>query len=203
MGDDLGGEGASSARRLDDRVLVLLDRFGGRVAFSGLRRALGAHPESLSRALRRLEREGLIGREAGGYRSLVPSDGRGGGPPPERLPVASVELPPSVDPATVVDRLRGRWFGALRWIGAYERSGERILAWSRRDGSGSVWLGVKGRALRVFARERGRDDPVESEDAAYELLYHAVEAIRGDDAPGPGGLRLSARSNVPFVGREN
>ena len=55
--------------RLDDRVLVALEEMNGRIAFSGLRRTLGAHPESLSRALRRLEREGLIERSEQGYRS--------------------------------------------------------------------------------------------------------------------------------------
>ncbi|HTW54939.1 MAG TPA: hypothetical protein VMG36_00595 [Thermoplasmata archaeon] len=179
--------------RLDDRVLVLLDTFGGRVAFSGLRRALGAHPESLSRALRRLEREGLVGREDGGYRSLVPRPQAVPSPPADRLPVASVQLPPGGEADEVVRRLTGRWFGALRWVGAFDRDGERILAWARRDGSGSVWLGVRPTALRVFARERGGDDdPEEAEDAAYELLYHAVEAIRGENGGAHGPPRLAA-----------
>jgi hypothetical protein len=179
--------------RLDDRVLVLLDTFGGRVAFSGLRRALRAHPESLSRSLRRLEREGLVGREDGGYRSLVPRPPSVPAPPSDRLPVASVQLPPGADAEEIARRLRGRWFGALRWVGAFDRDGERILAWARRDGSGSVWLGVRPTSLRVFARERGGDDdPGESEDAAYELLYHAVEAIRGENGTAVRPPRLAA-----------
>ncbi|MCI4317072.1 MAG: GntR family transcriptional regulator, partial [Thermoplasmata archaeon] len=53
--------------RLDDRVRELLGNIGGRLAFNGLRRALGVHPESLTRALRRLEREGVVQRRADGY----------------------------------------------------------------------------------------------------------------------------------------
>ena len=190
--------------RLDDRVLVLLDAFGGRVAFSGLRRALRAHPESLSRSLRRLEREGLIDREDGGYRSLVPRPSSVPVPPSDRLPVASVLLPPGTDAAEIVRRLTGRWFGALRWLGAFDRDGERMLAWARRDGSGSVWLGVRPTAMRVFARERGGgDDPGESEDAAYELLYHAVEAIRGENVAGARPRRLAAGAYAAAAFAEN
>ena len=59
------------AGHLDDRVLTALQGLSGRIAFSGLRRVLRTHPESLSRSLRRLEREGLIERSDGGYRALT------------------------------------------------------------------------------------------------------------------------------------
>src|SRR5580658_1460258 len=54
--------------RLDDRVLELLAGHRGEFAFSGLRRTLGAHPESLTRALRRLQRRGEIEHSPSGYR---------------------------------------------------------------------------------------------------------------------------------------
>ncbi|MGB6500726.1 MAG: hypothetical protein WBG19_04925 [Thermoplasmata archaeon] len=165
--------------RLDDRVLETLEGSSGRVAFSGLRRVLRAHPESLSRALHRLEREGLVERVDGGYRSLVT------GPPPardvaaDRREIARIDLPPGATPSTIATRLTGRWFGSLRWVGAFERSGERLLIWARRDGAATVVLGIGPAALRVFVREgEAGGDPADAEDAAYELLYHAAEAIR-------------------------
>lgn len=165
--------------RLDDRVLATLKELAGRVAFSGLRRVLGAHPESLSRALRRLEREGLVERIDGGYRALRsdprPSDAFGA----DLRRVAHVDLPLGTTPEALVGRLAGRWFGSLRWVGVVERDDGRLFAWARRDGSGHVLLSVDARSLTVYRPSRDAlDDPSESEEMAYELLVHAVEALR-------------------------
>ena len=165
--------------RLDDRVLATLKELAGRVAFSGLRRVLGAHPESLSRALRRLEREGLVERIDGGYRALRPdprpSDTFGS----ELRRVAHVDLPFGTTPEALVGRLAGRWFGSLRWVGVVERADGRLFAWARRDGAGHVLLAVDARSLSVYRpRQDVLDDPSESEEMAYELLVHAVEALR-------------------------
>ncbi len=164
---------------LDDRILGALQGLQGRVAFSGLRRKLGAHPESLARALRRLEREGLVERGAGGYRSLN-GGGLDGVPEAEPLrAIARIELPADLDEATVVGRLAGRWFGSLRWVGVVDEPGRRLLAWARRDGHGEVLLGVQRGTLRVYVPESaGSDDAGEEEALAYELLVQAVEAVQ-------------------------
>jgi len=189
--------GASELPRLDDRVLETLEGSRGRVAFSGLRRLLGAHPESLSRALHRLEREGLVERVDGGYRSLVPRPPSTADAATDRRAIARVELPPGASPSAVAARLSGRWFGNLRWVGAFERRREHLLVWARRDGTGTVLLGVEPTALRVYVREgESGGDPSEAEDAAYELLYHAVEAIRSGGEGRPSGASLLAASPV-------
>ena len=46
--------------RVDEQVLEVLADSSGTLAFNGLRRALKVHPESLVRALRRLERDGVV-----------------------------------------------------------------------------------------------------------------------------------------------
>jgi len=164
--------------RLDDRVLLALEEMNGRIAFSGLRRSLGAHPESLSRALRRLEREGLIDRSDQGYRSTRPP-----APPTsadaELHAVARIEIPPGVEADALVARMSGRWFGSLRWMGVVERPHQRLLAWARRDGTGTVLLGVQGRAVRIFTTgDPALTDAAEAEDAAYELLSAVAETLR-------------------------
>lgn len=164
--------------RLDERVLTTLKGLPGRVAFSGLKRVLHAHPESLARALRRLEREGLVERVDGGYRALA-------GPLPttsnltrELRAIAEVDLPISTPPQALLGRLTGRWFGSLRWVGVVDRTDERLLAWARRDGSEYVLLGIDRGKLRVYVPTDLRADAAESEEAAYELLVHAVDALR-------------------------
>lgn len=164
---------------LDERVVSTLRGLQGRIAFSGLRRVLHAHPESLSRSLRRLEREGRIERSSEGYRVVGrASDGSSEGPP-EIRPIAHVDLPPGTVADAVLGRLSGRWFGSLRWVGVVEGPRGRLFAWARRDGTGYVLLGIHRGALRVYVRsEKWADDEAETEDCAYELLTHAVEALR-------------------------
>jgi DNA-binding transcriptional ArsR family regulator len=165
--------------RLDDRVVVTLQELRGRIAFNGLRRALGAHPEALSRALRRLEREGLVERSEDGYRALTPET-----PPDLALtadlrPVARIDLPLGTTSEVVFGRLSGRWFGSLRWVGIIEGPRGRLLAWARRDGSGFVLLGVRAGSLQVYVPgDAGPGEPGEAEDAAYEVIAHALDALR-------------------------
>jgi hypothetical protein len=177
----------SGSSRLDDRVLVALQELHGRIAFSGLRRVLKAHPESLSRSLRRLEREGLVERTDGGYRLLAREPTSDAATVSELRPIARIDVPLGVAPETILGRLSGHWFGRLRWVGVIDRPSGRLLAWARRDGSGYVLLGIHSRSLRVYVpEESGPDDEGEAEDAAYELLGHAVEALRPSSAENDG-----------------
>ncbi len=172
-------DATSPSGRLDDRVLVALQRLNGRIAFNGLRRTLGAHPESLSRALHRLEREGLVEHSAGGYRALLDAPKVDPASAMSLRPIAHVRIPAGSVPESVLARLSGRWFGNLRWVGVIDRPSQRLFVWARRDGSGYVMLGIHGGSLRVYVPESPRDpDPAEAEDAAYELLGHAVGALR-------------------------
>jgi len=201
MGADRASPERSVSGRLDDRVLETLQGLRGRLAFSGLRRVLRAHPESLTRALVRLEREGLVERADGGYRALGPSPPLDAPSADELRSIARVDIPPTVRPAALVERLAGRWFGSLRWVGTIERPSGRLLAWARRDGSGMALLGVTGGSLQVYVPGGATsDDPIESEEAAYELLYHAVEAVRpsGEAVP-EGDVRVRAFAAVAPV----
>jgi hypothetical protein len=179
MSPPAGPHDESGSSRLDDRVLVALQELHGRIAFSGLRRVLKAHPESLSRALRRLEREGLVERTDGGYRLLAPEPRVEAPTNDELRPIARVEVPLGMAPEAILGRLSGRWYGNLRWVGVIDRPSGRLLAWARRDGTGYVLLGIHGRTLRVYVPDEiGPEELAEAEDAAYELLGHAVDALR-------------------------
>ncbi len=163
--------------RLDERVVSALSGLSGRLAFSGLRRVLHAHPESLARSLRRLEREGRVERVDGSYR--IRGTGTPSPPEAELRTIAQVELPTGMEPDGLLGQLAGRWFGALRWIGVLERPEGPLLAWGRRDGAGLVLLGRRGSQLTVYVPEEERaSDPHGAEDAAYDLLLHATEALR-------------------------
>jgi hypothetical protein len=198
MPPDADDDRSSISGRLDDRVLVALQELHGRIAFSGLRRALRAHPESLTRALHRLEREGLVERAPDGYRALVAEPSVDAAQPLHLRPIAQVQVPAGSSAEAILGRLSGHWFGSLRWVGVIDRPGQRLLAWARRDGTGTVLLGIHGRRLRVYVPEEpDAGEPGEAEDAAYELLGHAVAVLRPPSSDGdvvfyrataPGGL---------------
>ena len=166
--------------RLDDRVLHYLSERSGTIPFNGLRRALGAHPESLSRALRRLEREGSVVRGSDGYSLTVP--GPDPGPFPERRSarsVATLELPPRVDRETLFGALVGRWIGSLRWGGVYDRPGDPWLAWSLEGTPGHVLLSVNGRTLTLsIDLPHDHPDAERLEQASTELLLRTLEQMR-------------------------
>lgn len=192
-------EGArfSPSLTLDERVFSTLRALHGRIAFSGLRRVLHAHPESLSRSLRRLEREGRVERTAGGYRAVERRSTDSPGTSSDLRPIAQVDLPPGVLPETVLGRLANRWFGSLRWVGIVHGPTGQLLAWARRDGAGYVVLGIHERVLRVYLRDEStEDDENEAEDAAYELLEHAVNAVRLSDRALPGSVTYFARGTA-------
>ncbi len=164
---------------LDERVVNTLSERDGRFAFNGLRRALGAHPESLSRALRRLERSGTIARVDGGYRlirghteSLDPVAGI------EPKVVARVALPRGVEAGEIQGALAGRWFSKLHWTGTVDDGEASWLVWSADGVAGHVMLVVKNDAMLV-AVEDSIDPSARAalEEAARALLIQALRRV--------------------------
>jgi len=163
---------------LDDRVVEFLMERPGRVAFNGLKRALDAHPESLVRSLRRLERHGVVRRESDGYQLIDRPDLPSRSPPMRSRSFATVELAPGSSRTELFGRLAGRWFGPLRWLGLYEPSDGPWLVWSVQGTEGQVRLGIRRGRLTVTTDPAG--DPAADakvEDAARSLLRHALEAL--------------------------
>jgi DNA-binding Lrp family transcriptional regulator len=180
---------------LDERILGTLHGLGGSITFSGLRRVLDAHPESLSRSLRRLEREGLVERVGGGYRALAGPGGVPLGALGELRTVSHLDLPPGPEHERRLRALAGRWFGTLRWIGEVSHPEGRLLAWARRDGSGLVLLRPGPASVTILVPgtpEAGEFG--DAEDAAFELLFHAIESLR----PPKEGARSQGNGPVAF-----
>src|SRR2546426_12282914 len=91
------------------------------VAFQGLRRRLGIHPEQLSRALHRLAEDNLVERTELGYRvtSRALSVFSPGGLRSEEHGVTILQtyLPADLDLRALVQAVHGTWIGPLRWYG--------------------------------------------------------------------------------------
>ena len=174
-------------------MIELLSERPGAFAFNGLRRTLNVHPESLVRALRRLERDGAIVRAEGGYALKEPTEVRSIPPRPRVRALASVRIPSGPTRAEFLGRMAGRWIGPLRWLGYYERPEDPWLVWSVGTGPDHVMLSLHRGTLRVLT-----DEAVErsvTERAAYGLLARALEELSGERSPVlPGSALAFSRS---------
>jgi hypothetical protein len=202
-----GPSTGSPSGPLDERVVRTLTERSGHLAFNGLRRALDAHPESLTRSLRRLEREGMVGRDGLGYFLK----GRPDAPSPmgastRSYPLASVRLPFPIPPEAVLGVLAGRWFGPLRWVGVYDARRPPALVWAVPDVPGHLVLQVKGGRLKLTAEGEGLVGvPDALARASEELLWNVLGRLR-TLAPAPpshpalepsGAVALAAGTSVP------
>ena len=167
----------------ESRVLEELAREqGAQVAFQGLRRKLDLHQETLSRTLRRLERDGLVEKEETGYR-LTPGGAaalrvRDKGAVENRpLTVVEAILPHHIGPEEVAAQLSHRWFRGLRWYGTAESAGGVALTWLSEAGGFAVRLRVwRGRlALEVGGAGQAGPDPSRGFAEARGILAAIAE----------------------------
>src|SRR5436309_6685883 len=111
---------ALDLREHDREVLEFLSQDpASQVAFQGLRRRLGIHPEQLSRALHRLADDELVERTDVGYR-VTPRALQVLSPESQRseetgVTILQTYLPANLDLRGLVRALRGSWIGPLRW----------------------------------------------------------------------------------------
>lgn len=179
--------------RLDDRIVALLQSNPGHLAFNGLRRALQAHPESLQRALRRLERGGVVRHDPIGY--ALADLRRPRSPPVARAPsreVARVELPPGVAVDGFLGGLAGRWVGSLRWVGLLDAPEEPRLVWAVPGTDGRVVAAVRDGRLLVTIEAPVGPASAPLLDAAHELVVFCVRRLgHGSRTPSPAVAELS------------
>lgn len=133
-----------------ERILATLaEAGGGRIGFQALRRSLGLHPQALARTLRSLQSEGLVAKDAMGYRLVRPAPRNPELPSIASQPVFAAFLPPFVEPRTLVDRLERRWFQGLRWYGVLESGPETTLVWTTEDQSAHVRVRFADRLVGI------------------------------------------------------
>jgi len=146
--------------------------------FDGLKRRMGLHSETLSRILSRLEQEGIVEKGHGGYRVTSKIDEFLGLHPTcrdeSRVPLLQTFLPSDMSVQNLASRLRGRWFGLLRWLGSSDRKGreEVILKWITEDGGIQVDANVSDRTLTIEAKFLHDKDLNMALRASYQLVTY-------------------------------
>jgi hypothetical protein len=161
-------------------------------SFEGLKRRIGAHPETLSRALMRLEEQSILERGADGYRLtpkgreqvvLHPTELAG-----ERMTLLKTMLPPSLNPERAFQALKGRWFGSLRWLGFSQGEGELVMKWVTDDGKVQLDARFAQSELTIEGRLLQGNSIVGAVTAAHQLLAHISRSYA---RPGYGKVLLA------------
>ncbi len=142
--------------------------------FEGLRRSLGAHSETLSRILDRLEDQRVLekteqgyqvterGKEVMGLKQLSSS-----GP---RVTLLRTLLPRIENPREAISGLRGRWFGPLRWLGYSEDEKGTSMKWVTEDGGIQVDAIFADGELTIEGRIREGKDLTDAIKASHQLV---------------------------------
>jgi DNA-binding PadR family transcriptional regulator len=142
--------------------------------FEGLKRRLGAHSETLSRILDRLEEQRILektgqgyqvterGREVTSLRQLAASE--------PRLTLLRTLLPHVDNPRDAISNLRGRWFGPLRWLGYSEDEKGTIMKWITEDGSIQVDAIFSRGELTIEGRIKEGKDLTDAIKASHQLM---------------------------------
>ncbi len=170
-----GSDGVPAALRdLDLDVLRTLGDDEGRVAFQGLRRRMNVHQERLSRSLQRLGDEGLVSKGPRGYvltdkgsafahRWFSPSS-------PNTTIILQSFLPTDLSPHQLANRLEGKWFGNLRWLGAKDEPDGATLRWVTEASGVEVTLRVSWGKILVETNATERDSLWEAFLAAQKIF---------------------------------
>jgi len=146
----------------------VLDAFDSQsdFGFQGLKRKLGIHQETLSRALHRLEDDQLIEHTTDGYR-LTPQGSaivKRPNSTSQMHGILETYLPSDISISDLISRLKYSWFSTLRWLGYAETKDETTLNWVSEDG-----------ISKVIARFKGKRLVIEIENNEYVLSNSAIK----------------------------
>ncbi|HII40092.1 MAG TPA: hypothetical protein HA326_02625 [Thermoplasmata archaeon] len=175
---DVRQDALGDLREHDREVLEFLSKDpAAQIAFQGIRRRLGIHPEQLSRALHRLAEDDLIQKTEVGYRVtpkalsiFSPTEWSSTRP---GVTVLQTYLPADVDTRALVGALRGSWAGPLRWYGLVESADELRLAWALEDESVQLCVRIHSGELAIEA-EVASHDRLDEATRLGHLLFRQI-----------------------------
>ncbi len=182
----------------DKKVLSLLkqdsDINDSQYTFNGLVRKLGIHQQSLTRSLHRLENAGLVKKTDYGYKltknldtvlikksriDLENLSKRISHQYAQFEQIIQLYIPTNVKVEDVVNKLLGKWFGTLRWIGIVEGDGGYVLQWTSND-KYHVNLKLVSRYAIVESDASGVKLKSEATINAHRILEQIAKLLKED-----------------------
>jgi len=168
-------EEAPAVSPRDAEVVRTIEEEGLSVfTFDGLRRITGAHPETLSRSLERLEDGGIVVKSPEGYsvtdkarETFAPRPAYGGA---KRVPILHTFLPYEASAGTIISALKGRWFDTIRWVGIAESDEGFVMKWVTEDGTAMIDARFSAGQLDIDAKVAKDADLPKAVRAAHQLM---------------------------------
>jgi len=177
--------------------LVILNAMGDdddaqNLSFQGIRRKLGLHQETLSRALHRLQRDGYVERLEHAYRisqkglSTISSRHQRMGPgieanDPYSIVLLRAVLPPDLNLNSLFDSLSYKWFGNLRWLGSTQSPNSSTLSWITSNSELKISVKIKDDTLTIETYPRDSKSISDATRSAFELFDHVSKALKSSD----------------------
>jgi DNA-binding HxlR family transcriptional regulator len=189
FGEELGfADGIPELSDRDAEIVQRIEREGlSAFTFDGLKRLTRAHPETLSRALERLEEQGMVVKTPTGYAitekakslaSPVPAYSDVG-----HVPLLHTLLPYDTDPRVFIEALKGKWFDRLRWVGESYTNDGIVLKWVTEDGAVQVDARFSPGQLDIDARAREGSELNSAVKAAHQLM-NRISRLYSSARPG-------------------
>ena len=182
----------------DKKVLSLLkqdsDINDSQYTFNGLVRKLGIHQQSLTRSLHRLENAGLVKKTEYGYKltknldsvlvkkSRIDLENLSKRISHQFAPfeqIIQLYIPTNVKVEDLVNKLLGKWFGTLRWIGIVEGDGGYVLQWTSND-KYHINLKLVSRYAIVESDASGAKLKIEATINAHRILEQIAKLLKED-----------------------
>jgi hypothetical protein len=142
--------------------------------FEGIRRSLGAHSETLSRILDRLEEGNILEKTESGYQVTERGKGMMGlktlSSSAPKITLLRTLLPRVDNPREAISGLKGRWFGPLRWLGHSEDDSSTSMKWVTEDGGIQVDAVFSEGELIIEGRIREGKDLTDAIKASHQLV---------------------------------
>ncbi|MGD0450361.1 MAG: MarR family transcriptional regulator [Candidatus Bathyarchaeia archaeon] len=186
----------------DADVLALIENEDLAIfTFDGLKRRTGLHSETLSRILNRLEQEGIVKKEAEGYR-VTPkiTELKLHQPRKEEqaTPLIQTFLPSDLMTQQLILSLKGKWFGVLRWLGISENNQGVTLKWITEDGGIQIAANIQGTALNIEAKFLTNNNLNLALKASYQLMANIGKICQNSRA-----VKNALAQNVAYDGNSH
>lgn len=183
----------------DADVLALIEKEDLAVfTFDGLKRRTGLHSETLSRILARLENEGIVKKEAEGYRvtpKITKLKLHQLRHEEQSTPLVQTFLPSDLMTQQLILALKGKWFGVLRWLGISENNHGVTLKWITEDGGIQIAANIQGTALNIEAKFLTNNNLNLALKASYQLMANIGKLCQNSHAS-----KTALAQNVAYYG---
>jgi DNA-binding Lrp family transcriptional regulator len=162
------------------------------LSFQGIKRKLGLHQETLSRALHRLQRDGYVERLEHAYRvsrkglDTISAGNRNSisrdmSSEPYSVVLLRAILPSDLVVQSLTESLSYKWFGSLRWLGSTLTSDAATLSWITSETGLKISVRIKGEILTIETFPQNSGSVSEATRSAFELFDHVSRALRSSD----------------------